>query len=118
MPAPRRIERVSREMVRILSKVILYELNDPRMSLAAVTRAKLTPDLSEAKVYISVLGEEKQKTLVMHGLNHAKGFIQRALGEQLKIRIVPRIQFVLDDSIEKGIRMEKLIDKITSEEEE
>ena len=114
---PHRIERVSREMVRILSKIILYELNDPRMNFASVTRAKLTPDLREAKVYISVLGEEKQKKLVMYGLNHAKGFIQKMLGEQLKIRILPRIQFVLDDSIEKAIRMEKLLKKISEEEE-
>ena len=114
---PHRAERVSKEMVRILSNIILYELNDPRMSLVAITRAKLTPDLREAKVYVSALGEEKQKKLVMHGLNHAKGFIQKMLAERLKIRILPRIQFVLDDSIEKGMRIEKLLEKISEEEE-
>src|SRR3972149_8602412 len=111
MPVTRRSEKLSKELVRALSQIILYELNDPRRGFVTVLRAKLSGDMKQAKVYISVLGDEKVRKLTLHGLYHAKGFIQKTLAEKLKIRTVPTVDFAIDDSTEKIVRLTKVIEE-------
>lgn len=110
-----RLEKLSREIVREASKIVLYELNDPRMGFVTVTRATITPDLKLARIYVSILGDKKQRALTLHALEHAHGFIQRTLGHRLEIRCTPEVIFVMDETVEKLIRIQELISKAVGE---
>lgn len=86
---------MSREITRIVSQIIMQELKDPRMGFITVIKADVSADLRYAKIYVSILGDEKKQRLTMYGLKHARGYIQGSLARQLRIRIMPRIEFVL-----------------------
>jgi ribosome-binding factor A len=98
------------EMIRMeISQLLIRELKDPRIGLTTVTEVKMSPDLKQARVYVSVLGgaEERQKTLA--GLNSATSHIRHAIGERLRLRTAPELSFCYDPSIEYGARIEELI---------
>src|SRR2546429_6426364 len=107
----RRPARVG-EMIRMeVSTLLVSELKDPRIGLTTVTDVKMSPDLKQAKVYVSVLGglEEKQRTL--KGLNNAAAHIRHRIGARLRLRSTPELSFCYDPSIEYGPRIEELIQK-------
>ncbi|MGQ3684031.1 MAG: 30S ribosome-binding factor RbfA [Candidatus Loosdrechtia sp.] len=106
----RRIERLSEAIKQEVSKVILYKLKDPRVSFITVTKVEVTSDLKRARVYISVMGDEKVQQKTLLGIERAKGFIQSEVGAQLHIRYTPVLTFYLDESVKKSIRISKLID--------
>ncbi len=107
-----RSDRVGEEMRKVLSVILREEIRDPRLpSFVSVTEVKVTRDLSHANVYISVFGDEQQKKDCQEALKSANGFIRREVVKRVKLRIAPEIHFILDESIEKGIRMSKLIDQ-------
>ncbi len=109
-----RNNRLSGEMKRVIADVIRKEVKDPRISdLMSVTDVNVTEDLKFAKVYISVYGDSEP---TLEALKSAKGFIRREIGKNIKMRITPELIFVKDDSIEKGIYMSSLIDKVINEE--
>jgi len=107
----RRVQRVARMVSREVSNIILFELKDPRIKSVTVTKTEVSADLRHAKVFVSVMAVEKEAKLVFHGLNHARGHIQKAVGERLKMKFSPSIQFVEDDSVKKGLRISQLIKK-------
>lgn len=112
--ANRRNSRLSGEMQRVISEIIRTELKDPRLSeLTSVTDVHVTEDLKFAKVFISVYGDTK---FTLDALQSAKGFIRREIGKRIKMRIIPELIFEKDDSIEKGIYMSSLINKVIEEE--
>lgn len=96
-----------------ISKIVLYELNDPRIAFLTVTNVEASPDLKTAKVLISILGDKTPQKTVLKGLEHAKGYIQREVATRLKLRHTPIITFCLDESLKKGLRVLELIDEIT-----
>ena len=107
----RRTQRLDEEFRRALSEIILKELKDPRVSeMTGVTRVEVTQDLYYAKVYVSVYDSEERKASTIEGLNSAQGFIKAKLNKMIKIRRIPDLRFILDDSIEYSIKMSKLID--------
>jgi ribosome-binding factor A len=109
-----RNNRLSGEMKRVIADIIRKEVKDPRISdLMSVTDVNVTEDLKFAKVYISVYGDSEP---TLEALQSAKGFIRREVGRNIKMRITPELIFVKDDSIEKGIYMSSLIDKVINEE--
>ena len=111
-----RMTRVNDEITRELSNIIRGELKDPRIGvLTSVLRVETTQDLKYCKVFISVLGNDEEKANVMKGLKSASGFIRHLLAERINLRITPELTFKLDDSVEYGIKMSKLIEKISSE---
>jgi ribosome-binding factor A len=89
----------------------LYDLRDPRVKLVTVTRAEVSGDLQHAKVYVSVMGTEKEQKLTLNGLRHAAGFIQSKLAQRLQTRFTPVVQFVLDQGVKKSIEMTRLINE-------
>lgn len=101
-----RIAEVVRE---VASETILFELRDPRVKGVTVTRAEVSGDLQHAKIYVSVMGTDKEQDLCMHGLRHAAGFIQAKLASRLRTRFTPTIHFVLDQGVKKSIEMTRLI---------
>lgn len=107
----RRIERLSEAIKQEVSKIILYELNDPRISFITVTKAEMSSDLRRAKVYISIIGDALSQRKTLQGLEHAKGFIQGEVGARLQIRYTPILTFCLDESVKKSMHISKLIDE-------
>lgn len=102
--------RINAEVQRELSNIIRQELKDPRIDLmTSVTAVEVAPDLKTCKAYISVLGEEQSKADTLAGLKSAVGFIRRQLAKNLNLRNTPEIKFVLDESIEYGVTMSKMI---------
>lgn len=107
----RRIERLSEAIKQEVSRIILYELKDPRISFITVTKAEMSSDLRRAKVYISIIGDALSQRKTLQGLEHAKGFIQGEVGARLQIRYTPILTFCLDESVKKSMHISKLIDE-------
>jgi ribosome-binding factor A len=105
-----RTDRISEEIKREVSHIIQNELKDPRLSgMISVTSADVTKDLRYAKVYVSVLGDEGKKKDALSGLKSAAGYIRREIGRRIQLRYTPEMLFELDDSIERGVYINKLI---------
>lgn len=112
----KRVKRVAEAIRQEVSKIVLYELKDPRIAFLTVTNVEASADLKTAKVLISILGDEVSQRTVMRGLEHAKGYIQREIATRLKMRYTPAITFCLDESLKKTLHVLKLIDEVTKEE--
>lgn len=111
--------RINAEVQRELSSIIRGEIKDPRIGMmTSVTGAEVAPDLKTCRVYISVLGDGKAKEETIKGLRSAEGFIRRALARNLNLRNTPELTFVLDESIEYGVHMSKLIDEVVEKEKD
>lgn len=106
-----RLARVAEAIREVASETILFELQDPRVKRVTVTRAEVSGDLQHAKVYVSIMGTEKEQQLTMHGLRHATGFVQAKLAKRLQTRYTPALTFVLDEGVKKSIEMTRLINE-------
>ncbi|MFG6326217.1 MAG: 30S ribosome-binding factor RbfA [Lachnospiraceae bacterium] len=105
--------RVNAEVQHELSNIIRNEIKDPRIStMTSVVAVDVTPDLKYAKAYISVLGSREEQEDTIKGLKNAEGYIRRQLAASINLRNTPQITFVLDQSIEYGVNMSKLIDEV------
>ncbi|AMV30117.1 Ribosome-binding factor A [Gemmata sp. SH-PL17] len=104
-----RIARVSEVIRETAANAILFELKDPRVKNVTVTRAEVSGDLQHAKVFVSVMGTEKEQQLTMHGLKSAAGFVQTKLADRLTSRYVPHVTFVIDEGVKKSIEIARLI---------
>lgn len=105
--------RVNAEVMRELGNIICGGIKDPRISpLTSVVAVEVTPDLKFCKAYISVLGDEKAKADTIKGLKSAEGYIRRQLASSINLRNTPQITFVMDQSIEYGVNMSKMIDDV------
>lgn len=114
-----RVNRISEEFKKEISHLIKNDIRDPRIAeFTSVMSVDITKDLKYAKVYISVLGNEKQKADTLIGLKSAAGFVRKELGREIKLRYTPEIIFELDSSIEHGIYIAKLIEDAKKPREE
>jgi ribosome-binding factor A len=104
-----RLARVAEVVREAAANAILFEIKDPRVKGVTVTRAEVSADLQHAKVYVSVMGSEKEQQLTMHGLKSAAGFVQTKVADRLTSRYVPHITFVLDEGVKKSIEVARLI---------
>jgi ribosome-binding factor A len=109
-----RANRVGEQMKKELSDIIGRKIKDPRIGFVTVTDVQLTGDLQQAKVFISVLGDEKQKNDTLKALAKAKGFIRSEIGQRIRLRKTPDLLFEFDESIDYGNRIETLLKKISS----
>lgn len=106
--------RINGEVQRELSRIISREIKDPRICpMTSVVAVEVAPDLKTCKAYISVLGDEKAQADTLAGLKSAEGYIRRELARTINLRNTPEIRFVMDQSIEYGVNMSHLIDKVT-----
>ena len=111
--------RVNGEVQKVLSEIIRGEIKDPRISpMTSVVQGSVAPDLKTCKAFISVLGEEEARKDTLAGLRSAVGYIRRQLARELNLRNTPEITFILDQSIEYGVSMSKLIDDVVGKDEE
>ena len=111
--------QINDEIMKELSQIIRAELKDPRIGvMTSVIRVETTQDLKYCKVYVSVLGDEKDKENVMKGLQNAGGFIRRLIAQRINLRYTPELRFKLDESAEYAIHMDELFSKIDKERKE
>jgi len=110
--------RINGEVQKELSSIIRGEIKDPRIHpMTSVMAVEVAPDLKTCKAYISVLGNQEAKEATIRGLNSAEGYIRRQLARNLNLRNTPEIRFILDESIEYGVNMSKLIDDVVRSDE-
>ncbi|MEE1085968.1 MAG: 30S ribosome-binding factor RbfA [Schaedlerella sp.] len=108
--------RVNAEVQRELSNILRGGIKDPRVNpMTSVVAVEVAPDLKTCKVYISVLGDVASQADTLKGLNSAGGFIRRELARKLNMRNTPELTFVLDQSIEYGVNMSRMIDEVTKD---
>jgi ribosome-binding factor A len=113
-----RVEKVQELMKQEISQIILRELKDPRIGFVTVTSVECTGDLREAKVYVSLMGNESQVKSCWMGLNSSLGFIRREIGKRIRLRVTPEISFALDKSLDYSAHIQELLLKIKAEESE
>ena len=106
-----RLARVAEVIREVTSETILFELRDPRVKGVTVTRAEVSADLQHAKVYVSLMGTDKEQDLTMHGLRHSAGYIQAKLAKRLQTRFTPTIKFVVDQGVKNSIEVSRLINE-------
>jgi len=106
-----RLARVSEVIRESASETILFDLRDPRVKNVTVTRAEVSGDLQHAKIYVSIMGTEKEQELTMHGLRHAVGFVQAKVAGRLQTRYTPAIKFVLDQGVKNSLEIARLINE-------
>lgn len=111
----RRVQKVAEAIRQVVSTAILTELWDPRIHDVTVTQVEVSGDLRQAKVHISVMGEESKQKLAQHGLQHAAGFLQSKIATRLQLRYTPVLHFVLDQGVKRSIEMTRLINEVMSE---
>ena len=110
--------RINGEVQKELSTIIRNEIKDPRIHpMTSVMAVEVAPDLKTCKAYISVLGEKEAKEATIKGLKSAEGYIRRQLSHNMNLRNTPEIRFILDESIEYGVTMSKLIDDIAKKDQ-
>lgn len=111
-PRPERVQEALRQEI---SRIVQNEIRDPRLGFLTITAVDLTRDLRYARVYFSVLGEEKDKKLALKGLNSAKGYIKGLLSDRIKLKFMPEIEFKVDESFEHTRKIYDILDKIKKE---
>lgn len=113
----RRTARVAEAIRETVGTAILLRLRDPRVKNVTVTRVEVSSDLRHAKVYVSVMGEEKTQSLTLRGLNSARGFLQAKVANRLKTRNTPVLQFVLDQGPKRSAETARILRKVRDPEE-
>ena len=106
-----RLRRVNEAVRQVLSDAITQDLKDPRVGFVTVTGVEVSPDLRHARVFVSVLGDDAARDGSLAGLDAAHGFLQRRIAAELRLKNTPTLDFRIDDSIERGMRISELIDR-------
>jgi ribosome-binding factor A len=114
--ASQRQRQVAELIHQEISQLIQYSTQDPRLGFVTVTGVDVSGDLRQARVYISVLGDEKEAKSTLRVLANAANFFRHEMRQTLSLRYIPELTFKLDDSLERGNRIETLLDKIKEEE--
>jgi ribosome-binding factor A len=109
MSASGRMRRVDEAMREVLSDAITGDLKDPRVGFVTVTAVETSPDLRRARVYVSSLGDERERKLMLAGLRSAHGVLQRRVATELRMKNTPTLEFVYDDTAERAMRVERLL---------
>ena len=108
--------RVADQIQRELADLFDHEIKDPRVGMITLTGVEVDRDYAYAKVFYTTLGSKEDNFLVEKGLDRAKGFLRSSLSHRMKLRTIPQLQFVYDESIEHGVRLSNLIDEAIAKE--
>jgi ribosome-binding factor A len=110
------MRRVNAAVREVLSEAV-GELKDPRIGFVTVTGVSTSPDLREARVFVSILGSEDEREQTLQGLAAAHGVLQSRIGRELKLKRTPRLAFEYDPTVERGVRMSRLIDELAPDDD-
>jgi len=116
MSSQLRIEKLQELIKQEMSKMLLREIKDPRIGFVTVTDVEMTGDLREAKIFVSIMGDDAKVQESLKGLNSALGFIRREIGKRVKIRFTPEISFALDTSLDYSEHIQKILLDIEKEQ--
>jgi ribosome-binding factor A len=114
MPSER-MRRVNESVRQVLAEAV-GELKDPRIGLVTLTGVETTPDLRHARVFVSVLGAERKREATLRALESAHGVLQSRLAHELRMKRTPQLTFEYDPTVERGVRMSKLIDELAPDD--
>src|ERR671926_1764280 len=112
-----RMRRVNESVRQVLSEAV-GQLKDPRIGFVTVTGVQTSPDLRQARVFVSVLGGERKRAQTLAGLDAAHSVLQSALARELRMKRTPQLTFEYDPSVERGVRMTKLIDELAPDDDD
>ena len=107
--SPDRMRRVDEAMREVLSDALARDLKDPRVGFVTVTAVETSPDLRHARVYVSVLGTDDERSASLEGLISAHGFLQRKVASELRLKHTPQLVFTEDDTVRRAARIERLL---------
>ena len=110
-----RIDKINQAVKEEVGNIIQKEVKDPRLEFVTITQAEVSRDLQHAKVYFTVLGNTDKIKEVQDGLDSARGFIRRLVGQRVRMRYTPEIRFIFDQSVEYGMHIEETLERIKSE---
>ena len=110
-----RMDKINQRIKREVGDIVLKELKDPRLEFVTITHVEVTRDLQHAKVYFSVLGKEEQVEKARAGLLSARGFVRKCIGQRVRLRYTPDIEFIYDRAIEYSARIEAALQEIHNE---
>jgi len=111
------MRRVNESIKEVLGAT-LPELKDPRIGFVTVTGVETSPDLRHARVFVSVLGSERKRERSLQGLTAAHGMLQARLARELRMKRTPQLTFEYDPTVERGVRMSKLIDELAPDDDD
>lgn len=112
----RRAQKVAEAIREVVSMAILTELNDPRIRDVTVTYVEVTGDLRQAKVHVSIMGDETRQQLSLRGLQNAAGFLQARCAKRIDMRYTPRLEFFLDQGVKKSIAVSRILSEVLPHE--
>ncbi|MCR9120188.1 MAG: 30S ribosome-binding factor RbfA [bacterium] len=112
----RRTLKAAAAIREVVSMAILTELRDPRVANVTVTRVEVSADMRQAKVYVSIMGDESQQQLCLHGLQSSSGYLQQKVSQRIETRYVPRLKFVEDEGVKKSIEVARILRDVLPEE--
>ena len=110
-----RTQRVGGQIQRELAQIIQQELRDPRLGLITLSAVEMSKDMSHAKVFITVMNPEQDVDETLKLLKKASGFLRRALGKRMMLRVIPELHFAYDSSLDEGMRVSALLDTVAAE---
>ncbi len=113
----RRIDRVGSLIKMELGRLFLSRVKDPRLGFVTVTHVDISPDMKSARVYYSVLGDEKVKAESQKVLEKSAGFLQKEIAVHLKLRFTPKLQFRFDDTLDRGLEIDRLLYDLKKKEQ-
>jgi ribosome-binding factor A len=112
-----RLRRIDDQIRRVVSETILTQVQDPRVGFVTVTRVQVSREFDTAKVYVSVLGSDEERANTMQGLRSAAPFLQSRIGQAMRLRRVPLLRFLYDDSLDRGMRVDEALREIARGED-
>lgn len=110
--ASHRVQKAAQAVREVVSMAILTDLKDPRVQDVTVTFVEMTPDMRQAKVHVSVMGDETKQRLSLSGLKSAAGYLQSKIAKRIDTRYTPRLEFELDLGVKKSIQIAEILDRV------
>jgi ribosome-binding factor A len=111
----RRLLKAAEAIREVVSMSILTELRDPRVKHVTVVGVEVTPDMREAKVFVSIMGNESQQRTTLNGLMNSRGFLQTRIAERIDTRYTPKLSFVMDEGVKKSVVVQQILEQIARE---
>jgi ribosome-binding factor A len=108
----RRLLKAAEAIREVVSMAILTEVRDPRVKNVTVTMVEVAPDMKQAKVHVSVMGDEKQQQLTLHGLQNSAGFLQSRIAKEIDTRYTPRLTFELDKGVKNSLEVARILSEV------
>src|SRR3982751_2119048 len=108
----RRVLKAAEAVREVVSMAILTDLRDPRVEGVTVTYVEVSPDMRQAKVHVSIMGDDKHQRLCLHGLQHSAGFLQSKISDRIDTRYTPRLRFELDEGVKKSLAISQMLHEL------